>query len=46
MVSLTISLASVSTKFYLLPNYNGEGIYFYNSCGKQFGPTEFDRNEE
>ena len=40
-VGFSMALAGASTKFHLLPNYNGEGIYFCNSCRRQFGPEAF-----
>ncbi len=40
-VGFSMALAGASTKFHLLPNYNGEGIYFCNSCRRQFGSEAF-----
>lgn len=40
LVVRTMYLAMATTKFKLLPNYNGHGIYFCNSCKAQFGPKK------
>ena len=40
LVGRTMYLAMATTKFKLLPNYNGHGIYFCNSCKTQFGPKK------
>lgn len=40
LVGRTMYLAMATTKCKLLPNYNGHGIYFCNSCKTQFGPKK------
>ena len=38
VIGRTIYIASATTKFHLMPNGNGKGIYFCNVCRQQFRP--------
>lgn len=40
IIGRTIHLALATTKFHLMLNYNGEGIYYCNTCRKFFGPSK------
>ncbi len=40
VIGRTIYIASATTKFHLMPNGNGKGIYFCNVCRQQFGPSK------
>lgn len=36
VIGRTILITAATTKFHLMPNYNGKGRYFCNVCKKQF----------
>ena len=40
IVGRTIHLAGATSKFHLIPNGNGKGIYFCNVCRQQFDPEK------